>query len=110
MGNIEERIGHVTGLDSLKTSGQERRVQGDTEHKQAQSQGYTEGVKDRAVGAKDQLAGSVTGDTSQETSGMSYHFTRLDGQCVYKCLSRPRSQRTGKDPTRLEQVVNYLLW
>jgi len=69
MGKVEETIGNVTGLDSWKTSGQERRVQGDTEHKEAQTQGYVEGTKDRLTGKKDQLSGAVTGDTSQEAAG-----------------------------------------
>ena len=70
MGKVEESIGNVTGLESWKTSGQERRVQGDAEYKQSQAQGYTEGTKDRVLGKKDQLAGAVTGDTSQEAAGM----------------------------------------
>ena len=70
MGEIEETVGNVTGIQSLKTSGQERRAQGDTEYKEAQTQGYAEGFKDRAVGKKDQLSGAVTGDTTQEASGM----------------------------------------
>jgi len=69
MGKVEETIGNVTGVQSLKTSGQERRAQGDTEYKEAQTQGYVEGTKDRLVGKKDQLGGAVTGDTSQETAG-----------------------------------------
>jgi len=69
MGKVQEAVGNVTGLDSMKTSGQERRVQGDAEYKQAQTQGYTEGLKDRAFGKKDQVAGTVSGDTSQEVSG-----------------------------------------
>ena len=60
----------MTGSESWKTSGQERRVQGDVEHKQAQTQGYAEGTKDRLLGKKDQLSGAVTGDTTQETTGM----------------------------------------
>ena len=74
MGKVEETIGNVTGSESLKTSGQERRGQGDTEHKEAQAQGYTEGTKDRLVGKKDQLSGAVTGDTSQEISGKFCFF------------------------------------
>jgi len=69
LGKAEEAVGNVTGLESWKTSGQERRAEGDVEHKEAQSQGYVEGTKDRALGKKDQLAGAVTGDTSQETAG-----------------------------------------
>lgn len=69
MGKVEETIGDITGVQSLKTSGQERRGQGDAQYKEAQAQGYTEGTKDRAFGKKDQLAGAVTGDTSQETAG-----------------------------------------
>jgi hypothetical protein len=40
-----------------------------TEHKEAQTQGYAEGTKDRLVGKKDQVGGAVTGDTSQEAAG-----------------------------------------
>ena len=69
MGRVEESIGDVTGVQSLKTSGQERRAQGDVETKQAQAEGYTQGTKDRVVGKKDQLAGGLTGDTTQETAG-----------------------------------------
>lgn len=69
MGGLQETIGKVTGSENLKTSGQERRAQGDTEHKQGQAQGYTEGAKDRLVGKKDQVTGAVTGDTSQEAAG-----------------------------------------
>lgn len=78
LGKVEETIGNVTGLDSWKTSGQERRVQGDTEYKQAQAQGYTEGTKDRLVGKKDQLAGAVTGDSTQEAGGMSSCFRSFE--------------------------------
>jgi len=69
MGKVEETIGEVTGLEGLKTSGQERRFQGDTEYKEAQSQGYAEGLKDRTLGKKDQVTGAFSGDTSQEASG-----------------------------------------
>jgi uncharacterized protein YjbJ (UPF0337 family) len=78
MGKVEETIGDVTGMDSWKTSGQERRVQGDTEYKQAQAQGYAEGTKDRLFGKKDQLSGAVTGDTTQEASGMSFYFRQFE--------------------------------
>jgi uncharacterized protein YjbJ (UPF0337 family) len=77
MGRVEETVGNVTGLESFKTSGQERRAQGDTEHKEGQAQGYTEGTKDRVVGKKDELAGSVTGDSTQETSGTFRSPARL---------------------------------
>ena len=60
----------MTGSQGWKTSGQERRAEGTTEHTQAQTQGYAEGTKDRLVGKKDQVAGAVTGDTSQEAAGM----------------------------------------
>jgi len=69
MGKVEETIGDVTGVQSLKTSGQERQGQGDAEYKEAQSEGYLQGTKDRIVGKKDQVGGSVTGDTTQETAG-----------------------------------------
>lgn len=59
----------MTGSENWKTSGQERRVEGDTEHKQGQAQGYTEGIKDRLVGKKDQVGGAVTNDSSQEAAG-----------------------------------------
>ena len=108
MGGVEETIGKVTGLESWKTSGQERRAQGDTEHKEAQTQGYTEGLKDRALGKKDQVAGAVSGDTSQEVSGMSSHSSVLDQQDAFKFLLRRRPQRARKDPARLESVVNRL--
>jgi len=75
MGKVEETIGDVTGVQSWKTSGQQRRAEGDVEHKQAQTQGYTEGTKDRLVGKKDQVAGAVTGDSSQEAAGTSRFFT-----------------------------------
>ena len=69
LGKAEETIGDVTGLQSWKTSGQERQAQGDAEHKQAQAQGYVQGTQDRVVGKKDQVVGAVTGDTTQETTG-----------------------------------------
>jgi uncharacterized protein YjbJ (UPF0337 family) len=85
MGKVEETIGSVTGAQGWKTSGQERRAEGDGEHKQAQAQGYTEGTKDRVIGKKDQLAGAVTGDTSQETAGTfwpSVGFDWWDGTLI----------------------------
>lgn len=69
LGKVEESIGNVTGSESWKTSGQERRLEGDTEHKQGQAQGYTEGVKDRVLGKKDQVGGALSNDTSQEAAG-----------------------------------------
>lgn len=69
LGKVEETIGNVTNVEGWKASGQERRAQGDTEHKEAQAQGYAEGTKDRLLGKKDQVTGAVTGDTSQEIAG-----------------------------------------
>ncbi|KAF9646568.1 hypothetical protein BDM02DRAFT_2989776 [Thelephora ganbajun] len=69
MGKVEETIGDITGSESWKTFGQERRVQGEIERKEAQAQGYAEGTKDRLFGKKDQLVGAVTGDSSQESAG-----------------------------------------
>ena len=66
---MEEKIGDLTGLNSWKTSGQERQAEGNVEYKQAQAEGYAEGTKDRAVGTMEKLKGTVTGDTSQEASG-----------------------------------------
>lgn len=77
IGKVEESIGNVTGVESWKTSGQERRVQGDAEHKGAQAEGYVEGTKDRVIGKKDQLSGAVTGDTTQEAAGTSWPFVLL---------------------------------
>jgi uncharacterized protein YjbJ (UPF0337 family) len=69
VGKMEETIGNLTGLDSWKTSGKKNQAEGDVEHKQSQAQGYTEGTKDRVVGAAENMAGSLTGDSSQEISG-----------------------------------------
>lgn len=69
LGKVEETIGNVTGADSWKSSGQERRAEGDAEHTEARGQGYVEGTKDRLVGKKDQISGAVTGDKSQEVGG-----------------------------------------
>ena len=69
VGKVEETIGNLTGLDSFKTSGQQRQAEGNVEHKQAQAQGYAEGTKDRAVGTYEKVKGSLTGDTSQELTG-----------------------------------------
>jgi len=66
---VEEKIGDLTGLESWKTSGQQRQVEGNVEHKQAQAEGYAEGAKKRVVGTFEKLKGTVTGDTSQEVSG-----------------------------------------
>lgn len=71
VGKVEETIGNLTGLDSFKTSGQQRQAEGNVEHKQAQAQGYVEGTKDRAVGTYEKVKGSLTGDTSQELTGWS---------------------------------------
>jgi len=107
MGKVEETIGNITGAESFKTSGQERRAQGDTEHREAQAQGYAEGTKDRLVGKKDQVAGAVTSDSSQETAGMlafrSLGSDELEANQVI--LVRPCSQREGSDPARLEPVL-----
>jgi len=69
VGKVEEKIGDLTGLESWKTSGQQRQVEGNVEHKQAQAEGYAEGAKKRVVGTFEKLKGTVTGDTSQEVSG-----------------------------------------
>ena len=71
---MEEKFGELTGFDSYKTSGQERQVEGDVEYKQAQAEGYVEGIKDRALGTAEKLKGSFTGDTSQEASGRFWGF------------------------------------
>jgi uncharacterized protein YjbJ (UPF0337 family) len=102
MGKVEETLGHVTGFEGLKTSGQERRAQGDGEYKDAQSQGYVEGTKDRVLGKKDQLSGAVTGDNSQEAAGMFHHLATLVAQVADTCpiqavpaISRARLSKTG---------------
>lgn len=110
MGKVEETIGNVTGSESWKTSGQERRVQGDVEHKEARAQGYTEGTKDRLVGKKDQITGAVTGDTSQEAGGTFYSYSglvRLVGLDINNPVLpfRPCPRRERPDSARLEQVV-----
>lgn len=69
MGKAEEAIGDLTGLQSWKTSGQQRQAEGNVEHKQAQAEGYVEGTKDRALGTFEKAKGIVTGDSSQEVSG-----------------------------------------
>ena len=93
MGKVEETIGNVTGHEGLKTSGQERRVQGEGEFQQAQTQGYAEGTKDRALGKKDQLSGAVTGDTSQEAAGTFYHLTIVNEQVADSHSGRARNQQ-----------------
>ena len=114
MGRVEETIGDVTGVHSLKTSGQERRNEGDTEHKQAQTEGYVQGTKDRLTGKKDQLGGAVTGDTSQEAAGKFWSPVRLvlrlvrwyaDG-CSLSARTCP--QREGSDPAGVEQVLDSI--
>ena len=77
VGKTEETIGNVTGLESFQTSGKKRQAEGDVECKQAQAQGYVEGTKDRVVGTVENLKGSLTGDTSQEISGMCSYFAHL---------------------------------
>ena len=69
VGKVEEKIGDLTGLTSFQTSGKERQAEGEVEHKQAQAQGYVEGTKDCVTGTFDKVAGSFTGNTSQEISG-----------------------------------------
>ena len=108
LGKVEETIGGVTGVESWKTSGQERRVQGDAEHKEGQAQGYTEGTKDRLLGKKDQVTGAVTGDTSQETAGTFLTFRSVDfdlqdsdtDDCAsYQVTSATRRARPSKTGT-----------
>ena len=112
MGKVEETIGDVTGVQSLKTSGQERRAQGETEYKGAQTEGYVQGTKDRLVGKKDQLGGAVTGDTTQETTGKFQSPIRLIVLLAgwdaddYTLSIRTRPQRDGPGPAGLEQVVD----
>ena len=69
VGRIEGGVGDVTGLESWQTSGKKRQAEGEVEHKQAQAQGYVEGTKDCVTGTFDKVAGSFTGNTSQEISG-----------------------------------------
>lgn len=59
----------MTGLQSLKNSGQQRQAEGNVEYKQAQAEGYVEGTKDRVLGTVDKAKGVVTGDSSQEAAG-----------------------------------------
>ena len=119
MGGIQETLGKVTGSENLKTSGQERRAQGDAEYKEGQAQGYTEGTKDRLVGKKDQLSGAVTGDTSQEASGKFYLLpgSSLIGRTAHSqaCASlqaapatrRARPSKTGTSRKLLPPTCTY---
>jgi uncharacterized protein YjbJ (UPF0337 family) len=106
MGDVKETVGKVTGLEGLRTSGQESRAQGDANYNEAQSQGYTEGLKDRALGKKDQVHGAVSGDTTQEASGT---YTHMYHPINARLINRRRpSQRAGKDSAGLESVLNHL--
>ena len=89
MGEVEETVGKMTGLESWKTTGQERRAQGDTEYNEAQAKGYAESLKDRALGKKDQVSGAVSGDTTQEASGAHSYLNRLMYRMLIDCRPRP---------------------
>lgn len=68
-GNVKEHIGGITGDASMQQSGQAEKSQGEAELKAAQTQGYAQGTKERVAGKKDEVLGSLTSDTSQQTQG-----------------------------------------
>ena len=69
-GNVVEMIGNLTGAESWQKSGQEEHAQGEAEYKAAQAKGAVEGAVDEAKGYGNSVVGAVTGDKSQQASGM----------------------------------------
>jgi len=70
-GTAVEAVGNLIGSQNLRSSGKEEHQRGEAELQAAKAQGYVEGVTDRATGRKDAVVGAITGDTTQQTSGMS---------------------------------------
>lgn len=67
-----EAIGNMTGSESWQQSGKKEHTEGEAEYNAAKTKGYAEGVMDRASGKVDAVVGAMTGDRSQEASGMNY--------------------------------------
>jgi uncharacterized protein YjbJ (UPF0337 family) len=62
-------MGNATGMTSMQNSGKQEHAEGEAEVKGAQAKGMMEGMMDRAMGMKDSIVGSVTGDQAQQASG-----------------------------------------
>ncbi|KXN83082.1 hypothetical protein AN958_01833 [Leucoagaricus sp. SymC.cos] len=63
------QLGNLTGSTNLQQSGKEQHAKGEAEYKQAQTQGYAQGTKDRVGGLKDSMVGAVKGDESKQAEG-----------------------------------------
>ncbi|KAJ1678839.1 hypothetical protein EV182_003251 [Spiromyces aspiralis] len=71
MGAIEENAGKILGNKDWETAGVERKTKGQAEIEAAKTQGYQEGLGDKAKGSAQQAAGDIKGDTSQKSKGMA---------------------------------------
>ena len=73
-GEVEEEIGNVTGLRSSQMSGKNHQAEGDAERKQAEAQRYVVSTINCIASNAESVAGSLTGDATQEISGVCFVF------------------------------------
>ncbi|KAJ1962306.1 hypothetical protein IWQ62_003571, partial [Dispira parvispora] len=67
-GNAQQKVGETLGNENMQARGAARNAQGRTEHTQAESQGYAQGVMDRMSGAIKSSLHGLTGNREAEAA------------------------------------------